>query len=112
MIADRCRLYLITPETFDLQTFPDLLARALDASDVAAVQLRLKDADDDVWKRTVDALRGVVQSRRVPVLLNDRADIVVATGSDGVHVGQQDREGSAAPCGPRPRARRDVQVLP
>jgi thiamine-phosphate pyrophosphorylase len=90
MIADGCRLYLITPETVDLQTFPDLLARALDAGDVAAVQLRLKNADDDVWKRTVDALRAVAQSRRVPMLLNDRADLVVGTGCDGAHVGQQD----------------------
>jgi thiamine-phosphate pyrophosphorylase len=90
MIADGCRLYLITPETVDLQTFPDLLARALDAGDVAAVQLRLKNADDDVWKRTIDALRPAAQSRGVPVLLNDRADLVVATGCDGAHVGQQD----------------------
>ena len=90
MIVDGCRLYIITPETFDLHRFPDLLARALDAGDVGAVQLRLKNSADDVWKRAIDALRPVSQSRGVPFLLNDRADLVVAAGCDGAHVGQQD----------------------
>ena len=87
---DICRLYIITPEKFSLTTFPDLLARALDAGDVAAVQLRLKNADDDRWKRAIDALRPVSQSRNVAFLLNDRADLVVQTGCDGAHVGQED----------------------
>ena len=98
VIADGCRLYIITPERFDLRAFPDLLAQALDAGDVAAVQLRLKKAGDDVWQRAIDALRPVCQSRGVAFLLNDRADMVVATGCDGAHVGQEDM--------PAPEARR------
>lgn len=90
MIAKGCRLYVITPETFDLRTFPDGLARALDAGDVAAVQLRLKNADEGAWKRTIEALRPVSRSRGVPFLLNDRPDLVVAAGCDGAHVGQED----------------------
>ena len=90
MIAEGCRLYIITPETFELHPFADSLGRALDAGDVAAVQLRLKNASDDVWKRAVDVLRPVCQSRRVEFLLNDRADLVAAAGCDGAHVGQED----------------------
>jgi thiamine-phosphate pyrophosphorylase len=90
LTPDRCRLYIITPELFDLGTFPDLFAGALDAGDVAAVQLRLKNAADDVWKRAIEALRPLAQARRVTVLLNDRADLVVPTGCDGAHVGQED----------------------
>ena len=86
---DPCRLYLVTPATADAG-FADTLARALDAGDVAAVQLRLKQADDDAWRRAVDALRPVAQSRGVAFLLNDRADLVRATGCDGAHVGQTD----------------------
>jgi thiamine-phosphate pyrophosphorylase len=86
---DPCRLYLVTPTTADA-AFADTLARALDAGDVAAVQLRLKQADDDVWRRAIDALRPVAQSRGVAFLLNDRADLVRATGCDGAHVGQTD----------------------
>ena len=89
-MADGCRVYLITPQTFDPVPFAELLAAALDADDVAAVQLRLKDVDDDVWRRAIDALRPVCQSRDVAFLLNDRADLVRATGCDGAHVGQDD----------------------
>jgi thiamine-phosphate pyrophosphorylase len=87
---DRCRIYLITPPALEPAVFADRLAAALDAGDVAAVQLRLKDVDDDTWKRAIDALRPVAQSRDVAFLLNDRADLVVPTGCDGVHVGQED----------------------
>ena len=84
-----CRLYLITPVTADEQ-FADTLAAALDAGDVAAVQLRLKDATDDTWRRVIDALRPVAQRRNVAFLLNDRADLAAETGCDGAHVGQTD----------------------
>ena len=87
---DGCRLYLITPPQLDPVPFADLLAAALDAGDVAAVQLRLKDVDDDAWRRAIDALLPVTQSRGVAFLLNDRADLVRETGSDGAHVGQED----------------------
>ena len=94
-----CRIYLITPPTLDPASFADKLAAAIDAGGqlapgrdpaVAAVQLRLKDADDDTWRRAIDVLRPVTQSRGVAFLLNDRADLVRETGSDGAHVGQED----------------------
>ena len=94
--GERCRLYLITPPRFEFSVFADLLASALDAGDVAAVQLRLKDADDTTWKRAIDVLRPVTQSRGVAFLLNDRADLVVGSGCDGVHVGQDDMPAQAA----------------
>lgn len=87
---DGCRLYLITPPKLDPVAFSDQLAAALDAGDVAAVQLRLKDVDDDTWRRTIDVLRPVTQARDVAFLLNDRAELVRESGSDGAHVGQDD----------------------
>ena len=92
---DPCRLYLVTPVTADA-AFADTLARALDAGDVAAVQLRLKDAEDDRWRRAIDALRPVAQSRGVAFLLNDRADLAAQTGCDGAHVGQTDMAAAEA----------------
>ena len=88
--GEGCRTYLITPPKLDPVPFADLLAAALDAGDVAAVQLRLKDVDDDTWRRAIDVLRPVTQSREVAFLLNDRADLVRGTGCDGAHVGQED----------------------
>ena len=85
------RLYLITPPSLDdVMNFTDVLSAALDAGDVACVQLRLKDADDDTVKRAVEALRPVVQERDVAFILNDRPDLAKQTGCDGVHIGQKD----------------------
>jgi thiamine-phosphate pyrophosphorylase len=84
------RLYLITPPALEPRPFAETLARALDAGDVAAVQLRLKEADDDAIKRAADALRPVAQERGVAFLMNDRPDLALETGCDGAHVGQED----------------------
>ena len=92
----RCRLYLITPPQLDPKPFADLLARALDAGDVGAVQLRLKAIEDSALKRAIDILRPVAQSRDVAFLLNDRADLVRPHGCDGVHLGQEDGDHAAA----------------
>lgn len=86
-----CRLYLITPPRIDdLDAHAEMLARALDAGDCAALQIRLKDVDDDIVKRAVDRLRPIAQDRDVAVLLNDRPDLARQTGCDGAHVGQED----------------------
>ncbi|HEX6979333.1 MAG TPA: thiamine phosphate synthase [Alphaproteobacteria bacterium] len=96
MTAARCRLYLITPPTLDPASFRDVLAAALDAGDVACVQLRLKGADDDAIRRACDVLRPVAQSRDVAFVLNDRPDLAATTGCDGVHIGQEDAPYAAA----------------
>ena len=88
--AGRCQLYLITPPTLAPARFRDTLAAALDAGEVAAVQLRLKDWNEDDLRRAIDVLRPVAQSRSVAFLLNDRPDLAVASGCDGAHVGQDD----------------------
>lgn len=90
MSPPNARLYLITPPALDVPAFAEALARALDGGDVACVQLRLKDADDDTVRRAADALRPVAQDRDVAFLLNDRPDLAHETGCDGVHVGQDD----------------------
>lgn len=86
-----CRLYLITPPAIDdLAAFGHLLAQALDAGDVAALQIRLKDAPDAVVAAAVDVLAPIARSRGVAVILNDRPDLAARLGCDGVHVGQDD----------------------
>ncbi len=88
--AERCRLYLVTPPAIDPATFPDALAAALDAGDVACLQIRLKDATDEVIRRAASVIVPLAQSRGVAVLLNDRPDLAIETGCDGAHVGQED----------------------
>src|SRR6201996_5292240 len=86
-----CRLYLITPPRVDeLAGFGRVLAHALDAGDVAALQIRLKEVSDEIIAAAVDALSPIAQARGVAVILNDRPDLAARLGCDGVHVGQDD----------------------
>ncbi len=91
-----CRLYLVTPQALEPARFVPLLAAALDAGDVAAVQLRLKDVDDDAILRAAEALIPVCVARDVAFLINDRPDLAVRAGADGAHVGADDTEAAAA----------------
>ena len=70
MALPLCRLYLITPPRLDdLAAFGHVLARALDAGDVAAVQIRLKDQPDEIIAAAVDVLAPIA---RIPFRLNHR----------------------------------------
>ncbi len=85
-----CRLYLVTPPAIEPAEFSRLLARALDAGDVGAVQLRLKGVGDDEVLRAASVLMPVCAERDVAFLINDRPDLAVRAGADGAHVGAED----------------------
>jgi thiamine-phosphate pyrophosphorylase len=85
-----CRLYLITPQRLDPASFRDPLSAALDAGDVACLQLRLKDASEDDIARATDILMPIAAARDVAFLLNDNAALAAKLGCDGAHLGQGD----------------------
>ncbi|MEI9991133.1 MAG: thiamine phosphate synthase [Rhizomicrobium sp.] len=89
-MTERCRLYLITPPRLEAKAFAETLKRALDAGDVASLQLRLKDVADDEIRRATEILMPIAQKRDVAFILNDRPDLARALGCDGVHIGQED----------------------
>ncbi|WP_425994831.1 thiamine phosphate synthase [Caulobacter sp. DWR1-3-2b1] len=92
-----CRLYLITPPVLpDLIAFGLELTKALEGGDVAALQIRLKDAPDDVIAAAVAALAPIARAHDVAVILNDRPDLAASLDCDGVHVGQGDMPFAAA----------------
>jgi len=91
MAEPLCRLYLITPPRLDdLAAFGRTLASALDGGDVAAVQIRLKDAPEEIIAAAVDAFMPIATARGVAVILNDRPRLAARLGCDGVHIGQED----------------------
>ncbi len=97
MPAPECRLYLLTPPVIaDLDAFARDLEGALDAGDVACLQIRLKPAQDDEIRRVAAVLAPIAQARGVAVILNDRPDLVKPLGLDGVHIGQTDGSYAAA----------------
>jgi len=84
-----CRLYLISPHDVG-GGFPDRLARALDAGDVAAFQFRVKDVDQHAAARLAEPLRRVCADREVAFIVNDSISLAKRVGADGVHLGQED----------------------
>jgi thiamine-phosphate pyrophosphorylase len=84
------RLYLITPPVFDPDRFAKELEEALAGGDVACLQLRLKDCDDDAIRRAARVLKPIAQDRDVAFIMNDRPDLAAELDCDGVHVGEED----------------------
>jgi thiamine-phosphate diphosphorylase/hydroxyethylthiazole kinase len=54
------------------------------------VQYRDKSSDTGVLVETARKLHNLCQSYGVPLLINDRVDVAVAVGAEGVHLGQDD----------------------
>ena len=80
------RLYLVTPPLGDTAAFVPELSAALEAGDVAAVLLRLEDADERTLINRAKSVAAIVQRRDVALLLDGRADIVARAGADGAHL--------------------------
>ena len=84
------RLYLITPPALDAKRFANELEEALAGGDVASLQLRLKEVDDDTVRRTAGVLKPIAQDHGVAFIMNDRPDLAAELDCDGVHVGEED----------------------
>lgn len=86
------RLIAITDHIRDGQT--GLIARAAAAAHGGAscIQLRLKDVSA---RDLVGVARELVRAVGVPVIVNDRADVAIAAGAAGVHLGADDVPASA-----------------
>lgn len=66
------------------------VARSLMAQGIPAVQLRLKQTTDDV---ALGVIRAVAQTPRIErqlLIVNDRVDLALMGGADGVHLGADD----------------------
>lgn len=93
--AAGCRLYLITPPSFEPEEFAATLDDALSGGDVACLQLRMTETDGDGLERAARALIPVCHERDVAFLIDGRADIAQATGADGVHLAEAGKLGDA-----------------
>jgi thiamine-phosphate pyrophosphorylase len=66
------------------------LARQVASGGATLVQLRDKLGSTRRMIEEARAIRSALSPFRVPLLINDRIDVALATGADGVHVGQDD----------------------
>ena len=82
----RQRLYVVTPELGETASFARELDAVLATTDIAAVLLRLADADERSLVSRAKAIAVVVQRRDIALLLDGRADMVGKVGADGAHL--------------------------
>lgn len=82
---EQAKLYLVAAG--ELPT--DLLQSVIE-SGVDVVQLRMKEGEAAEIIEIGDQFRGVCEAAGVPFVVNDRSDIALALGADGVHLGQDD----------------------
>jgi thiamine-phosphate pyrophosphorylase len=80
------RLYLVSPQVGDPAGLKDALAGALAAADVAAVLLRLADADERTLTGRIKALVPIVQGGNAALLVDGHAGLVARAGADGAHL--------------------------
>jgi thiamine-phosphate pyrophosphorylase len=83
-------LYLVTDRPALLgREILDVVGQAV-AGGAGMVQLREKTASTREFVELARAVAGLLKPRGVPLLINDRVDVALAAGADGVHVGQDD----------------------
>lgn len=80
------RLYLATPPLVDANALAPALKGLLAAADVAAVLVRLADADERTSINRIKALAPAIQGAGAALLLDGQADLVARSGADGAHL--------------------------
>jgi thiamine-phosphate pyrophosphorylase len=84
------RLYaVVDPEHAGGRSLPEL-ARQVVAGGTTLVQLRDKTRDTGVMIEEARAVHAVLKPLGIPLIVNDRVDVALAIGAEGVHVGPED----------------------
>ncbi len=84
------RFYVILDEAYlpGLKLAP--LVKTMGEAGVGLVQLRMKQALTAEFYRAAKRLRPLTAAAGIKLVINDRLDITLAVGADGVHIGQND----------------------
>jgi thiamine-phosphate pyrophosphorylase len=84
------RLYLVTDRRIaGVRRIEDIVCAAVRGG-VTAVQLREKECATREFVEWGRRLRELLARSGVPLMVNDRVDVALAVGADGVHIGQSD----------------------
>lgn len=96
----KCKLYLISPPTFEFEKFKEDLKEAFSGGEVAVFQLRMKSlAEDGTYtvpedkekiKRAALELIPICHENKCVFILNDDPELAMEVGADGVHLGDED----------------------
>lgn len=96
MSLQTLRLYLVTDQvSAGKRTLSDVVAAAVQGG-VTCVQLREKQLNTRDFFAQAIALQQLLLPLNIPLVINDRIDIALACGAQGVHLGQSDMPVAAA----------------
>lgn len=83
-------LYLCTDrQLMSTETIEEAVELAIQGG-VTVVQLREKDCTSREFYEVAKQVKAITDAYEIPLLINDRLDIALAVGADGVHLGQTD----------------------
>lgn len=89
-------LYLVTdPELCESYGLVETVAAAVRGG-VTIVQLRDKHASDAEMIAQARQIMQAIAGSGVPLIINDRLEVALASGADGLHIGQDDGDIAAA----------------
>ncbi|MCP1490948.1 thiamine phosphate synthase [Peribacillus frigoritolerans] len=82
-------LYLVTEESIAIEELTKIIAESVSGG-VSIVQLREKNNSSLSFYEKASALKQLLNELSIPLIINDRVDIALAVGADGIHIGQDD----------------------
>lgn len=83
-------LYLVTDRNLcGSRSLLSIVEEAV-AGGVSCIQLREKNLDSREFVAQAKALQDILQPHDIPLIINDRVDVALASGAAGVHLGQSD----------------------
>ena len=83
-------LYLVTDRDLSRGRSTVEIVEASIKGGVTCVQLREKSCSTREFIAEARALKRLLQNQNIPLIINDRVDVALATEADGVHLGQDD----------------------
>ncbi|MBD3179611.1 MAG: thiamine phosphate synthase [Candidatus Latescibacteria bacterium] len=83
-------LYLVTDRNLSRGRPVREIVEAAVRGGVTMVQLREKDSSAREFVESARQLKRLLSPAGVPLIINDRVDVALAAGADGVHIGQED----------------------
>jgi thiamine-phosphate pyrophosphorylase len=90
MINEQIKLYLVTDETACLGRDIFWVVEEAVKGGVTMVQLREKSLSTRAFIERAIKMKALLAPYQVPLIINDRVDVALASDADGVHVGQSD----------------------
>lgn len=96
-LKENLKVYVVTDRSWlkDGETLVSQVEKALQGG-ATMIQLREKTLDEEAFLKEAREMKKLCRTYGVPLILNDRVDLVQASGADGVHVGLEDLSVEAA----------------